>query len=494
MNGCGCNCGSKSDINSLSRTIDIYDIWLREGNVGSRADFLNWLKSGATGPVGPKGNPGPQGAPGNDGISTYDTLKLGLPTIVNSEQDYVNILAKLITQEEIVPWTVTNTNGTTTVVNAPVTSPPIVNNSGTTNPNNLPKGGYFNFSVNADAATGVIIGNLGAQVSGEGPFTFQLLKSFGTPAQVTLFTLEPNGNVKVVNAAALLAAYTPGVATGPSYEYQVLDKYGTPSSLNPVAGGYKFVISIMPPAAVPYVGYLNRDFSVKSDQPANTVVGSVVGNDRLNNPMVYTISDTTNFNINSSTGEISTKTPSYFIYNPDVAPSANIRHATVNVSNGTNSVNVTVSVTIVPVILSSNQEITISSNGRSILSTLTSPSATVPGLVYVDAYGAERANVDYEYTITKSNANGDNLGVLLKRLVSGPIPTEISIETLMQYDQDKVLGPYDQITEFVFGVGTAYGTAHRAQYNATPFSVNGVFGPPIPPGGVNFVTLTRELT
>lgn len=493
MNKCGRNCTVGSKYSSVKRNRDLYDEWLRDGNVGTRTDFLNWIRQGQQGPQGEPGNPGPQGYAGNNGISTYDTLKLGLPTIVNTEQDYINTLAKLITKEEEVSWVVADVTGTTSTVTAPVTAPPSVNLSGTTNPNNQPKGGYFNFSINADAPTGTIVGNLGTKVSGEGPFTYKVINSIGTTSQVALFKLELNGDIKVVNGGALLASYSPGIANGPMYEYQVIDKYGTPSSLDPISGNYKFIVSIMPAAAVPYVGYLNRDFSVKSDQPANTVVGSVVGNDRLNNPMIYTISDTTNFNINSSTGEISTKTPSYFIYNPDVAPSANIRHATVNVSNGTNSVNVTVSVTIVPVILSSNQEISISSNGRAILSTLTSPSATVPGLVYVDAYGAERANVDYEYTITKSNANGDNLGVLLKRLVSGPIPTEISIETLMQYDQDKVLGPYDQITEFVFGVGTAYGTAHRAQYNATPFSINGVFGPPIPPGGVNLVTLTRAL-
>ena len=475
---------------------NLYLAWVKGGNTGSVSDFLEWLRQGPTGAKGEDGIQGPQGPPGANGISTFDTLKLGLPFVVANEQEYINTIAKLITQDEKVDWEVTNTEGTVTNVTAPISVPPIVNNSGSTDPNNLPKGSYFNFSINADAATGTIIGNINSKSTGEGPFTYSVLKFLGSPIQSGLFKLESNGDVKVLNGAAMLAQYVPGVATGPTIEYQVIDKYGTPSSLNPIAGGYKIVISIMPPADIPYVGTPSRDFTVVSNKPINTILGVVLGNDKAGNAMTYSVADTTNFNINSSTGELSIKLPSSFIYNPDVAPENNIRVTTVNVSNGTNSVNVVVSVTVIPSIISTNQEIAISSDGRSIVSVVKSLSATSPGTVYTNAYGAERANIQYEITITKSNSVGANLGVLVKRLISGPILPNMPITDFLSFDQDilAALSPYDQITKFVMGISFSYNTAHRAQYNATPFSINGIFGPPIPPGGVNTLTLTRELT
>src|SRR5690625_3548685 len=67
-----------------------YEVWLAEGNTGSKQDFLDSIKGamGPAGPQGPQGATGPAGADGNDGDSAYEVwLAEGN---AGSEQDFLD--------------------------------------------------------------------------------------------------------------------------------------------------------------------------------------------------------------------------------------------------------------------------------------------------------------------------------------------------------------------------------------------------------------------
>lgn len=491
----------------------LYEVWLSEGNVGSKEDFKTWLNSGSAGSPGPKGVDGNPGIKGVDGRSSFQIFKSSKPSLVTDQKDYVIKLGEIFSRSDANVNTIYTSESVTGEVTNIVVPPLTATNPGgviQVNPedqNNLPKIGSIYLEVWDDAATNYAIKNLQSSVKGVGPFTFENVGGeLNDPYYTTNspFDIKPNGDIYVKSSALLSTYYKENVSqqsvNSAIIYFNIKDKYGRNSNAIPnVKNGFKAfgVVLQVKSATKIMLDSSSFRFDVIENAENGDWVGTIKGSAKSNFPLTYSLADPGPLQVNSSTGKITIANKSLI---PSPSSSNRISSYELTITNGVKSKTVVFEVEFFKAIDMHVIDVAIAANGRSISKTINEKVAGYPGentwFNSVSNNNGYARMIDFAtiYTITKSNAAGENLGTYDGQYFGG-LP--VSIERLFPGDVPRnegyQLSPYDKITKVVIYIGPNYHDATRLGWRLIPARINGQEGSDASTNPTKELVLTRPL-
>lgn len=469
----------------------LYKTWLDDGNTGSKEDFKAWLSSGSQGLEGIKGVDGVRGPLGEPGKSSYEIVKSANPELIGDFNDYVQKLGKVFLKKDAelsYGMISQDVSGGTTTISVPYSTNLTNAQVNPEDQNNLPKSSPIIVEVWDDAPLNYVIKNIYNLATGVGPFTFvdagpPLLENGSSldPAYaLSPFELKPNGDIVVKDTARLSTFFNEfSMVNGKTHYYNVKDKYGRISNAGITRNdlrAYILLINVKSASKIVFSA-VSYEFDILKNVNNGDWVGTVNASAKSLLPITYSItSDLDILAINSTTGKITIKNKDLITLASGEVP------FTVTATNGVKSKSISCRFFLFEPVDVYIINFSISDDGRSILKTENSPVPCRPG---ENRFLNQRTDVDRNinfatvYTVTKSNAENQNLGIYTGQKF-GEFESQTSIHALFPGDVPKnngySLSPYDKITEFKVFIGYNFNDAIRAGWLRKPTRINGLEG------------------
>lgn len=341
----------------------------------------------------------------------------------------------------------------------------------------------FNTIKTIDADT--TVGNLSSFARGVGPFTFEEVGNLNP-----YFYLTIDGNIKSKSVVALQDLAGSGLG-GTSINFKVIDSLNRENST--LNGNLKADISVFASISTlignPYQATITTEGRALDDY-----VGGILITKNSGSAIVFSILPGYNksaFYIQKN-GIIRVKDPSQFVYNTSLTEEQNKLLVLVSATNGVDTINILAPFYITRHVKLLEVTMSIAPDGRSVDYTTIGTWDDDSTFNYPDY---DSIYVLREYTIKKSDAAGNDLGILVDATGTNQVAGYLGKHTTLQeliFGGAFAPGPYDQLTDFKFYVDYNYNTAYRAPYYYPSITINGVTGPPLGTAGV-WVTLSHAL-